>query len=209
MKKLILAFALLFTGASQAATITNGSFENGLAGWGAIGVSVSNDNVTDGANSALLQPNSVITVAQIENALGLGAGYFGGLVGVSPFGGPTDAALLIQGIGNVKPGEFISFDYTFENNDGASFNDSAVALIDGTGSLVDVVLGAGADASGSATLITSGVNNAFLAFVAFNQGDQVADPQLWVDNIKVPVPATFFLLGVGLLALGLVKRRKA
>lgn len=213
MKKMILALALVFTGSTQAATITNGSFEAGLFGWSTAGnVGLSFANATDGVFSAFLDPdNGAVSVGAIEAALGLGAGTIDGL---TPGGPATNGQALYQSIGNVAAGEFISFEYTFNDTEsnGATFNDSAVALLDGdTGSLIDAVLGVGADSSGSATLLSDGIQNATLAFIAFNQVDGVVSPQLWIDNVDatIPVPATLFLLGAGLLALGLAKRKKA
>ena len=114
MKRVLTMISLAVITASSHATITNGSFERGLAGWQAIGGRaeagyLTKGTATDGLTSVALDAldifPSLATRASISSFLNIAPGTLSG------FSGSIGAAIKQTFIGHA--GDVLSFDYSF------------------------------------------------------------------------------------------------
>jgi hypothetical protein len=191
LKLLAAVIALLPLGqAAHSATLANGDFNSGLAGWTAQG----NVSVNSGA--------AVLTSA----GSGVGTGSFGG----------TNGSILSQAI-NASVGDVISFSYNFVGGDYMPYNDFSLVVADGSHLLSNIAAVGSYGTTGWQTFTFTAVSNfTDLMFVISNAGDFGVDSSLWIDNVtvsgvpsNVPVPAAVWLFGSGVAGLMGARRKKA
>lgn len=193
MKKVKLAAAILgllsVSQIANSATITNGNFDSGLAGWSAEG------NVTlDAGGYAVLSTIS-----------GTDTSVYGG----------TNGSILSQTV-NALAGDIISFSYSFNAGDYMPLNDFALVAGDTEYLVSDVATVGDFGSSGWKNFTFTALNDfTDLKFVVSNFGDTFFDSSLYVDNIAsgpvsaVPVPAAVWLFGSGLAGLLGFNRKRA
>jgi hypothetical protein len=185
MKKMKLAAAILgllsVSQIANSATITNGSFDSGLTGWGTAG------NVTlDAGGYAVLNTFSTVDT--------------------SAYGG-TNGSTLSQTV-NALAGDVISFSYSFNTDDYLPYNDFALVAGDAQYSVSDVATVGDGDSSGWQNFSFTALSDfSDLKFIVSNHTDTAFNSTLFIDNVSsgsvsaVPVPAAVWLFGSGVLGL--------
>jgi hypothetical protein len=216
------------------AGVVNGGFETGdFSGWSTIGnasvvTAAFGTPTAGGTYHALLQtgltPNDGATGATdsaIEAFLGLGAGAIDAFCSANVSNcaaSATDGAAMKQTL-SVTAGQVVTFKYNFLTSEQTPsvFNDfaflsvggSIVSLLADTTSAFVVSPTGYADETGyqtfSYTFTSGGLVD--IGFAVFNEGDNILDSALLVDNVNIPEPSTLVLLGAGLAAVGLARRR--
>lgn len=207
MKTKLLSFSILcgLSLGTANATIVNDGFESGLTGWTANGqASVVSSYV------ASTGPSSSITLLPTEgNAFAiLGAGDPTTTLTSSPF--------------TVNTGDTISFDWFFSANDFLPFNDfggwsldflvGGITVAANVLAQVSTVGDFGLTGWNTASVFSPVSGNVALKYYSVNAGDYTFDSVLGIDNVKVssvPEPATFALLGVGMMMLSVMSIRKS
>jgi len=179
---------LLISQIANSATITNGNFGSGLAGWSAEG------NVTVADGYALLN-----TFSQVDT---------------SAYGG-TNGSILSQTV-NGLAGDVISFSYNFFTIDYMPYNDFAIVVGDDLYLISDVSAVGGSFSTGWQNFTFTALNDfADLKFIVSNHTDTANDSIIAIDDITissdsvsaVPVPAAAWLFGTGLMGLLGYRRR--
>lgn len=170
-------------------------------------------------------------VGDIESILGLGAGALNAL-NTNPDGGSlTNGSALYRSF-SANVGDTISFAWDYVATDYIPFNDPAFALLIGPNNTIDVLasihgLGQSVGTSGHSGWQTfdetfSVAGTYTLAFVTTNDKDQVLDSHLFIDATagsctptcpppvnNVAEPETVSLLGLSMLGLAAIRRRKS
>jgi hypothetical protein len=191
MKKVKLTAAILgllsISQIANSATITNGNFDSGLAGWSTEG------NVTlDAGGYAVLS-----TISGTDTSM---------------YGG-ANGSILSQTV-NAVAGDIISFSYSF--NAGDYLNDFALVAGDAEYLVSNVATVGDFGSSGWKNFTFTALNDfTDLKFIVSNFGDTLFDSSLYVDNIAsgpvsaVPLPAAVWLFGSGLVGLLGFNRKRA
>ena len=184
MKKMKLAAAILgllsVSQIANSATIANGNFDSGLAGWNTEG------NVTVDSGYAVLNT-------------------FNG-IDTSVYGG-TNGSILSQAV-NALAGDVISFSYSFNTDDYLPYNDFALVAGDAQYLVSDVATVGDGDSSGWQNFSFTALSDfSDLKFIVSNHTDTGFNSTLYIDNVSsgsvssVPVPAAVWLFGSGLVGL--------
>lgn len=169
---------------ANSATITNGNFDSGLAGWSAEG------NVSVVGGYAILNTFSPVDT--------------------SAYGG-TSGSILSQTV-NGLAGDVISFSYNFFTIDYMPYNDFAIVVGDDRYLISDVSALGGSFFTGWQNFTFTALHDfAGLKFVVSNHTDTFNDSIIALDDITissgpgsvsaVPVPAAVWLFGSGLVGL--------
>ena len=197
----------LGTSSAQAATLTNGNFENGFNGWKTIG----NTSIKNG--KASLQSTSSASDVKLESFLGLAAGSLDGLGN----GNATFGSAIKQTIA-AKAGDVLTFDWNFKAGDYLPFNDfSFFSISSALTELADVKFVADYGSTGLQNFVYTFQNSGSysLGFGVANALDNGFNSQLSVDNVKVssatsvPEPASVLgLLAVGAMGASSTLKRK-
>ncbi|MGI9419573.1 MAG: PEP-CTERM sorting domain-containing protein [Geminicoccaceae bacterium] len=210
------------SGSAQAIVINQG-FETGdFTGWDTIGAASVVDGSfgsgpSNGTFQALLSTgDGAVGVAALEAFLGLAAGTLSAFSGEDVTSGSA-----IQQTVTVAPGETLAFDFNFftdEVLENDTFNDFAFAIVNST---FDVIADTFSPAVPSPTIFISETEfQTFLegpfilgdtftvAFGVVDVGDEIVDSALLVDATAVPEPAALSLLGIALIGMGAMTRRR-
>lgn len=227
MRATAVSVALLIGAAAQAdaAPIANGSFENGFAGWDAIGrafVITGDIAPTDGSYHVLMDTAGQPHVPFDSTGATRGdiLGFFGVASGLDGF---VEGSAVSQAI-NVSAGQTLLFDFNFLSAEGADplpANDAAFLFADGQFfKLADVLTAAfgpadpldGMAATGyqpfGYTFTTGGPQT--IGFAVMDSGDVFVKSELLVDNVRVQIdaPATLPVLVAALAMAGRFRRRR-
>lgn len=209
---------------SASAMVVNGDFSDGINGWDSIG----NSGTIFGTGYGLTY-GSGADADDIENFLGLGSGS---LSAVSTSGNPvTNGSALAQTI-SVEAGDVLTFDFaffTYEDAGEDEYTDFAFLSVASAGgddvsniantespSLMDLYFSATTGIeSYSYTFADAG--DFILGFGVVNVEDDEVNSGLALDNVAlnggtsttaaVPEPSTVGLLAIGLVGLGLARKR--
>lgn len=184
MKKVKLAAAILgllsVSQIANSATIANGNFDSGLAGWNTEG----NVTVEDG-------------YAVLNTFDGIDTSIYGG----------TNGSILSQTV-NALAGDVISFSYNFNTDDYLPYNDFSLVAGDAQFLLANVAtVGEGGSSGWNNFSFTALSDFTDLKFIVSNDTDTAFNSTLYIDNISsgsvsaVPVPAAVWLFGSGLVGL--------
>lgn len=184
MKKVKLAAAILgllsVSQIANSATIANGNFDSGLAGWNTEG----NVTVEDG-------------YAVLNTFDGIDTSIYGG----------TNGSILSQTV-NALAGDVISFSYNFNTDDYLPYNDFSLVAGDAQFLLENVAtVGEGGSSGWNNFSFTALSDFTDLKFIVSNDTDTAFNSTLYIDNISsgsvsaVPVPAAVWLFGSGLVGL--------
>lgn len=212
------------SGSAQAVVINQG-FETGdFTAWDSIGAaSVVDGSFGSGPSSGTFQAllstgDGAVSVAALEAFLGLAAGTLSTVSGEDVTSGSA-----IQQTVTVAPGETLSFDFNFltdEIDAGDGINDFSFAIVNST---FDIIADTFSPLVPSPTIFfdetgfQTFLNGPFvfgdtftLAFGVVDVDDDVVDSALLVDAsaTAVPEPATLSLLGIALIGIGAVARRR-
>ena len=237
MKRVLLSALLAATALQASAGIVNGSFESGLTSWTTFGSTGVFDNpptsgtTTDGFKSARV----TALFGGASNAAGLEA-FVGvsdaALRAIKSPPGYTPAFInggAIQQTFTVGAGgDTLQFDWRFATNETTLANDFSFFVLDG----IALALG---DTGGTGTVFGSGVagytratdwitrtvplgaGSHTLSFAALQGANTNRESSLLVDKVRlqsdaaapIPEPVSLGLVGLGLLAFGCNRRRKA
>ncbi|MBD2775326.1 PEP-CTERM sorting domain-containing protein [Iningainema tapete] len=196
-----------FAGAAPSyAGIVNGDFESGnLNGWGTIGsASIENGGVSLSASG--------VSDTELETFLGLSVGTLDALNNINA----TNGSAIKQTI-TANAGDTLSFDWLFQANDYAPYNDFSFFTIGSIGSkLADVFQVGNYGQTASKTSYTFDKAGTYtVGFGVVNALDTAASPTLAVDNVKlssvaaVPEPASMLgILAVGAFGVTSLQKRK-
>lgn len=213
-------------------TLNNQGFELGnTSGWTATGLvsaagTTTIDSWTVGPNGAYMAVLDAggISVGGLETFFGVSAGLLSS--GLPPSGEATVGSGIYQDFtGNA--GDTVTMYWAYVATDYAAYNDPAFAVVTGPGVEQLTVLASiwdggievgdyGATGWHAFTYILPASGTYRLGFGVVNTDDDIVPGYLMLDNGpgtlngaggEIPEPATFALLGAGLLALGVLRRR--
>lgn len=226
--KTLLSMATLTLALSQGASamVVNGDFESGMDGWDGIGVGGAFLGV--GFTASMEERffgDFDVSDSEVENFLGLGAGTLDGLSS----GNAVEGSALKQSI-EVQAGDVLTFDFLFATAEepGSDYNDFAFFSVSGASS--DVLADTNSPFSDSIYVpfigtisatdwqtttyefLTGGVYT--IGFGVMNVDDDLYGSAMLLDNVglnvqsaNVPEPSTIGLLAIGLVGLGLARKR--
>ncbi len=147
-----------------------------------------------------------VATAEIESFLGLSAGTLNGL---TP-GNATEGSAIRDSF-SVDVGDELNFAWEWHTNEsfGSSFNDFAFYWIsmDGIGVLADTFVADGAQGLFSWTATVAGDLTFGFGVLDVAETDVESALVLSVSSFAVPEPFTLSLMGLGLLGVGLTRRK--
>lgn len=212
------AIALLALGQSAQAMVVNGDFSSGFDGWQGTGVSGEFFNL---GYAVAASGSGDVSQAEVESFLGLSTS-----LDDLGFGNATEGSAFKQDI-TVEAGDVLTFDFNFLTNEytPSDYNDfgffsvspdpislastgsdfvSSAMILDGVGFESET-----GDQSYSYTFASAGTFT--IGFGAMNEGDNSVASALLIDDVtlssSVPEPSTLGLLAIGLVGLGLARKR--
>lgn len=211
-------------------TLTNQGFELGnTSGWTISGSVAATAQTTignwtvgpAGTSMAMLTAGSV-TVSSLESFFGVTPGLLSG--GLPPGTATYGSGIYQDFSGNA--GDTVTMYWAYVASDYNPFNDPGFALVTGPGGEQLTVLASiwnggitvgsyGATGWHAFTYTLPAAGNYRLGFGAVNTADNALPSYLFLDSApgaltgvgEIPEPGTFALLGAGMLALGLLRRR--
>lgn len=231
-KRVIVSSALAMAFAGNAMAVTNGSFNDGLNGWSALG------DVNLQAGAILMTTASVDfeddfpEAAGAFNASGNAAAEVAVVGGVEDFIGIPLGALdsneqfafegsVLKQTFNVNAGDTLSFNWNFFTNETSTGADYAFVSINGALTTLATPLDAAnsslpyAYTTGFQTFSQTfdAASSVTLAFGVVDVNDYNVTSALWFDNVAlnvavVPEPETYAMLLAGLGLLGFASRRQ-
>ena len=229
MIKILATALLLTTSISAQAAIINGGFETGnLDNWsssGSVSASAGDSLVSpfDGSFSAKLTTQGT-TAAGLASIMGISEATLeasnGGI-------NATDGSLIYQST-YAEVGDSFTFNWNFVEKDYVPYDDwafygislnGAAADITKFASLATVGPGGGTTVNGweSLTVNITATGNYTFYFGIVNALDTALDSDLWIDGFSgtgsldpnaIPEPAPLALMGLGLVALSLSRKKK-
>ena len=221
MKNLLLASAAAAAlsaclSAAPALALSNGSFETGdFSSWTVVGDAAVVTAGTYGDNGYSVTPTdgrymALMTTGAVDLGT-LGAALGNDLATAYPDG--YSGSAIYQDV-TVTAGTQLTFDWNFIANDYMPYNDTAIL----TAFVIDINANqiiSLSDVSSVGDYGTTGwqtwseaanISGTYrIGFAVFNQGDDILNSQLFVDNVQfgaVPEPSTWAMLLVGFAGLG-------